>query len=158
MFGRKPLDRLCENVLEQQAVFKDLINDSFIEHLNTVRGEAVATKQCKRKLTLPPGKGITANDLQDARKPPENKKKKGAVTKSKMVKPKKQKRARRVSVSSSASSSPSVSYAESDDSLPNFSSSEDEDSRSPQSIQQLLHHHLLTQLESDLWLLGILSL
>ena len=94
----------------------------------------LATKQRKQKLALPPGKGITANELQDARNRPSDpkKKKERAVTKDKLVKPNKQKRARSVSVTSSESSSASVPYAGSDDSLPRFSTSEDEDDPSPE--------------------------
>ncbi|KAJ8944259.1 hypothetical protein NQ318_013671 [Aromia moschata] len=64
------LARLCTRSLEGNAAIKDALGDSFIQHLNKTRTESVSTRTIRRKkrLNVPPGRSITAADLQD----PEN--------------------------------------------------------------------------------------
>ncbi|KAJ8933679.1 hypothetical protein NQ314_013867 [Rhamnusium bicolor] len=60
------LNRLCGNVVTDDPIIEKVVGESFLGHLSQKRQEATTSRiRRKKKLEVPPGKGITVSDVQN---------------------------------------------------------------------------------------------
>lgn len=119
-FDKEPVfRRLSNTIIEHQPQYREKIGDSFLNHLQTLRGTTTECRKRKKKLNLTPGKGITPDDLNNesqpsTSKPPKTKKKE----KTKNIREKTQ---------DSSESDASISYQNTDDSIGSLDLGSDND-------------------------------
>ena len=133
---RPVIARLSSNILDALPTYKEKLGQAFVEHLEQQRGECGATKKRKRKFKVPPGMGITIDDLAAEEITDVLSQKNSASQKTKKASTSKGKKKRKPSSDSDEiMADDSINYAESDESPFNFSES-DEDDLLPNSMSE----------------------